>query len=321
MRPTALDDTRRRFMAHFAGIGLGASLAPGVLGEDAGSGAQRVTLEMVTDTEAGEDRRHRSRAAGDGQRRQPEPRECEAIRRLEIPNDVSPLSFQRDRAWHRHRQDEEGVSAQRSADHATARESRRGRVLARAAPRRVDQDEEGHVQRTDRDVSRPASPLQRHAEQRRHVPRRHRARAGEAGGCRGRGEIPWSAARHSLGREGHHLGEGLQDDLGDRVAQGSSARLRRERRGDAARCRRGADRQADDRRTGGRRQLVRRADEVSWDPAVGSSGSSAGPSSATAAGCVGFAIGTETSGSILSPAARCGRRVCVRRSAASAVTA
>ena len=43
-----------------------------------------------------------------------------------------------------------------------------------------------------------------------------------------------------------------------------------------------------------------------WDPAQGSSGSSAGPSSATAGGCVGFAIGTETSGSILSPSARCG---------------
>lgn len=43
-----------------------------------------------------------------------------------------------------------------------------------------------------------------------------------------------------------------------------------------------------------------------WDPAVGSSGSSAGPSSATAAGCVGFGIGSETSGSILSPSARCG---------------
>lgn len=38
-----------------------------------------------------------------------------------------------------------------------------------------------------------------------------------------------------------------------------------------------------------------------WDPKDGSSGSSAGPGSATAAGCVGFAIGTETSGSILSP--------------------
>lgn len=38
-----------------------------------------------------------------------------------------------------------------------------------------------------------------------------------------------------------------------------------------------------------------------WNPAQGSSGSSAGPGSATAAGCVAFAIGTETRGSILSP--------------------
>lgn len=46
-----------------------------------------------------------------------------------------------------------------------------------------------------------------------------------------------------------------------------------------------------------------------WDPAnanIGSSGSSAGPGSATAAGLVGFSIGTETRGSIMSPAARCG---------------
>jgi Asp-tRNA(Asn)/Glu-tRNA(Gln) amidotransferase A subunit family amidase len=43
-----------------------------------------------------------------------------------------------------------------------------------------------------------------------------------------------------------------------------------------------------------------------WDPTQGSSGSSAGPSSATAAGCVAFGIGSETSGSILSPSARCG---------------
>jgi Asp-tRNA(Asn)/Glu-tRNA(Gln) amidotransferase A subunit family amidase len=38
----------------------------------------------------------------------------------------------------------------------------------------------------------------------------------------------------------------------------------------------------------------------------GSSGSSAGPASATAAGLVGFAIGTETLGSIVSPSSRCG---------------
>lgn len=38
-----------------------------------------------------------------------------------------------------------------------------------------------------------------------------------------------------------------------------------------------------------------------WNPEAGSSGSSAGPGSATAAGCVGFSIGTETRGSIISP--------------------
>jgi Asp-tRNA(Asn)/Glu-tRNA(Gln) amidotransferase A subunit family amidase len=43
-----------------------------------------------------------------------------------------------------------------------------------------------------------------------------------------------------------------------------------------------------------------------WNPTQGSSGSSAGPASATSAGAVAFGIGTETSGSILSPSARCG---------------
>ena len=40
-----------------------------------------------------------------------------------------------------------------------------------------------------------------------------------------------------------------------------------------------------------------------WDPMRSSSGSSAGPGSATAAGAVGFGVGTETLGSIISPAA------------------
>jgi len=43
-----------------------------------------------------------------------------------------------------------------------------------------------------------------------------------------------------------------------------------------------------------------------WDPNQGSSGSSAGSASATAAGLVAFAIGTETWGSIVSPSTRCG---------------
>jgi Asp-tRNA(Asn)/Glu-tRNA(Gln) amidotransferase A subunit family amidase len=43
-----------------------------------------------------------------------------------------------------------------------------------------------------------------------------------------------------------------------------------------------------------------------FDPEQGSSGSSAGSAAAVAAGLVGFALGTETYGSIGSPAARCG---------------
>ena len=43
-----------------------------------------------------------------------------------------------------------------------------------------------------------------------------------------------------------------------------------------------------------------------WNPMQGSSGSSAGSASAVAAGCVAFAIGSETLGSIASPSTRCG---------------
>lgn len=43
-----------------------------------------------------------------------------------------------------------------------------------------------------------------------------------------------------------------------------------------------------------------------WNPSEGSSGSSAGSAAAAAAGLVGFAIGSDTGGSILSPAVRCG---------------
>ena len=43
-----------------------------------------------------------------------------------------------------------------------------------------------------------------------------------------------------------------------------------------------------------------------WLPEEGASGSSAGPGAATAAGLVGFSIGSETEGSITSPSMRCG---------------
>ncbi len=43
-----------------------------------------------------------------------------------------------------------------------------------------------------------------------------------------------------------------------------------------------------------------------WNPEEGSGGSSAGPGSATAAGLVGFSLGTETLGSIMGPSRICG---------------
>lgn len=43
-----------------------------------------------------------------------------------------------------------------------------------------------------------------------------------------------------------------------------------------------------------------------WNPKQGSSGSSAGSACATSAGLVGFALGSETLGSIVSPSTRCG---------------
>ena len=43
-----------------------------------------------------------------------------------------------------------------------------------------------------------------------------------------------------------------------------------------------------------------------WNPETDSSGSSAGPAAATAAGLVGFSIGSETQGSIVSPSHACG---------------
>src|SRR5205823_14441997 len=43
-----------------------------------------------------------------------------------------------------------------------------------------------------------------------------------------------------------------------------------------------------------------------WNLDEGASGSSAGPGAATAAGLVGFSLGSETLGSIVSPSMRCG---------------
>jgi len=55
-----------------------------------------------------------------------------------------------------------------------------------------------------------------------------------------------------------------------------------------------------------------------WDLSMGSQGSSAGPASATAAGLVGFSIGTETAGRLWSHREFAASQVCGRRRAALA---
>src|SRR5262245_15789847 len=89
---TDLNATRRRFMTHFASIGLGSTLAPGILWarmQDAG--AKTITLEMVTDamklsglefSEA--ELKSMVDAANQNLTRYQE------LRAIHIPNDVSP---------------------------------------------------------------------------------------------------------------------------------------------------------------------------------------------------------------------------------------
>ena len=122
-----------------------------------------------------------------------------------------------------------------------------------------------------------------------HADRRPRAQAGGRRRPRDQGrQISRPAARAAVGREGSVRDQGHQDDVGRRAVRGSGHRLRRHDRRAAARRRRGARRQAHARRARAGRPLVRRPDAaIRGIRRRGSSGSSAGPGSATAAGCVG----------------------------------
>src|SRR5437899_9119019 len=87
-----LDKTRRRFMAHFAGIGLGTTLAPGIVWarmQDAG--ATTITFEMITEAlrlsgiDLTEDERKAMVESANRNLTQ-----FNEVRALHIPNDVSP---------------------------------------------------------------------------------------------------------------------------------------------------------------------------------------------------------------------------------------
>ena len=304
------DETRRRFITHFAGAGLGATLAPGIIwAKMQEQGASRITLEMVTaalklsgieSTEA--ERQGMVNTANTALTR------YEQIRAIDIPNDVSPPFHFSSLV--------PGIEVDKTA--------KPFRLSAAPAVRRPVNLEEvafwpvrhlAELIRTRKVTSLELTEM--------YLSRLHRynaklnnvvtflddlARAQakqadlEIGAGKYKGPlhgIPWGA-KDIITVKGYKTTWGttpLKDQVLDYDASvvemlrdAGAVLLAKLTTGELA---------SGDNWFGGQTKSP-------WDPAVGSSGSSAGPSSATAAGCVAFAIGSETSGSILSPSARCG---------------
>ncbi len=307
-----LSETRRRFIAHFAGIGLGTTLAPGILWarmQDAQS--PTITLEMITDAlklsgldlEFTEDERKSMVDAANRDLAQ-----YEEIRAIHIPNDVSP-PFHFNPIVPGLVVDKTKHPFTLSAPPAVKRPAR----LDDAAFWPVRHLAE--LIRTRQVTSLELTNM--------YLERLHRYNGllnyvvtflddyGRAEAKRADEDI---AAGHYKGPL-HGIPWGAKDIIsvkGFKTTWGSPAFKDQSFDYDASVIEMLRDAGAvliaklasgelasGDRWFGGQTMNP-------WDPTQGSSGSSAGPSSATAAGCVGFGIGTETSGSILSPSARCG---------------
>lgn len=310
MTEAALDKTRRRFMAHFAGIGLGTTLVPGVLWarmQDAG--ASRVTLAMVTDalqlsgidlTE--EERTAMVEAANTNLER------YEELRKIHIPNDVSPpfhfspvvpglvvsktrLPFRLSKA--------RAVKRPSNLEDVAFWPVRQLAELVRTREVSSLELTEMYLARLHRfnpTLNNVVTFLDEHG-----LAEARRADAEIAAG-RYKGPlhgIPWGA-KDIMSVKGFKTTWGspaFKDQQFDYDA--SVVEMLREAGAVLIAKLATGELASGDNWFGGQTKSP-------WDPAQGSSGSSAGPASATAAGCVAFAIGTETSGSILSPSARCG---------------
>ena len=305
-----LPETRRRFMTYFAGVGLGSTLVPGIIWarmQDAQS--DRVTLAMVTDAlklsgiEVSEaDREAMVQSANQNLGR------YEDLRKIHIPNDVSPPfhfspivpGMQVNKAKQPFR-----LSAPPSAKRPANLEDVAFwpvRHLAEVIRTR----QVTSLQLTEMYLSR----LHRYNPKLNNVVTflddvgRAEAKKADAEIAAGKYKgplhgIPWGA-KDIISVRGYPTTWGspaFKDQVFDYDA--SVVEMLREAGAVLVAKLTTGELAAGDQWFGGRTNSP-------WDPAQGSSGSSAGPSSATAAGCVGFGIGSETSGSILSPSARCG---------------
>lgn len=305
-----VNETRRRFMAHFAGLGLGATLAPGVLWarmQDAGTAT--VTLEMLTDAlklsgieVSEEDRKQMVESANQNLNR------IQELRKIHIPNDISPpfhfsaivpgvevnktkLPFRLSAA--------PAVKRPANLEDVAFWPVRHLAELIRTRQVSATELTEMYLARLHRynaKLNNVVTFLDDHA--------RAEARRADSEIAAGKYKgplhgIPWGA-KDIIAVKGYKTTWGspafkeqvldYDASIVEMLRDAGAVLIAKLTTGELA---------AGDNWFGGQTKSP-------WDPAVGSSGSSAGPSSATAAGCVAFAIGTETSGSILSPSARCG---------------
>ncbi len=304
-----LDDTRRRFMAHFAGIGLGSTLVPGVIwARMQDQGTPRVTAAMVKEAlrlqgVEIEDADAQAMAAGANQNLT----RYEEVRKMHIPLDVLPpfhfsalapgiepnrtrLPFRMSTVTVKRPSNLEDVAfwpVRHLAELVRTRQVKAVELTAMYLARLHKYNAKLNFVVTFLDDIAMAQAKQADAD----------IAAGRyKGPLHG---IPWGA-KDILAVKGHPTTWGAAPLKGqvfdydasvvEMLRDAGAVLLAKLTTGELAQG---------DQWFGGRTNNP-------WDPAVGSSGSSAGSSSAVAAGCVGFAIGSETSGSILSPAARCG---------------
>lgn len=305
-----VDETRRRFMAHFAAAGLGSTLVPGVVWarmQDAG--AQTITLGMVTDALhlAGIDLSEEERQALVEDANANLTR-YEELRAVHIPNDVSPpfhfspvvpgLTVDKTR---RPIAISAAPAVKRPANLEDAAFWPVRHLAELVRTKQVSSVELtqmylGRLHRYNAKLNNVVTFLDEYG-----LAEAKRADAEIAAG-RYKGPlhgIPWGA-KDIISVKGFKTTWGspaFKDQVFDYDA--SVVELLRDAGAVLIAKLSTGELAAGDRWFGGQTMNP-------WDPTQGSSGSSAGPASATAAGCVGFAIGTETSGSILSPSARCG---------------
>jgi Asp-tRNA(Asn)/Glu-tRNA(Gln) amidotransferase A subunit family amidase len=308
-RMADLFDTRRRFMTHFASIGLGTTLAPGIVWarmQDAGT--QTITLAMVTEAlalsgiELAEaDREAMVEAANRNLTQYKEMRE------VHIPNDVSPPfhfspvvpGLKVDRTAKPFTISKVKVKRPSNLEDVAFWPVRHLAELVRS--KQVSSVELtgmylARLHRYNATLNNVVTFLDDHGLAEAAKADAEIARGNYKGPLHG---IPWGA-KDIISVKGFKTTWGaavFQDQVFDYDASvvemlrdAGAVLIAKVSTGELA---------AGDNWFGGQTKSP-------WDPAQGSSGSSAGPSSATAAGCVGFAIGSETSGSILSPSARCG---------------